>query len=135
MKRTGFVPKKHGFKFANNFQNHRFIGPIHLDLSGRCGGMSYAAMDFFCHGMPIPTQNTLPEEGSVLSTYISARQDKSLTNQLDLWIERLFNPFGWRTSEFFHWGLPSQSHGQVERLKSCIDLGKTAPLSLSETLS
>jgi uncharacterized protein YjbI with pentapeptide repeats len=130
MKRTSFDPAIHGFHFVNSFQNHRFIGPVHLDLSGRCGGMVYAAMDFYLNAMQIPAQNTLPAEGSVLSTYISARQDKSITNQLDLWIERVFNPFGWRTAEFFHWGLPSQLHGQVERLKSCIDIGKPAPLGL-----
>jgi uncharacterized protein YjbI with pentapeptide repeats len=130
MARTQFVPRLHGFHFVNTFANHRYIGPVHINLSGRCGGMVYAALDLFLTETPVPTQTTLPAEGSVLSTYISARQDNSISNQLDLWIERFFNPFGWRTSEFFHWGLPSQVHGQVERLKSCIDKGKPAPLGL-----
>jgi len=130
MSRTTFNPVNHGFSFANTFQNHRFVGPIQISMGGRCGGMVYAALDFYLSGLPIPNDPTLPPEGSTLSTYISERQDKSLTNTLDLWIERMFNPFGWRTSEFFHWGLPSQANGQFTRLKSSIDLNKPVPLGL-----
>lgn len=31
MKSTGFNPKKHGFHFNNTFENHRFIGPLHIE--------------------------------------------------------------------------------------------------------
>lgn len=128
--RTTFDPAVHGFHFANTFENHRFIGPVHISLGGRCGGMVYAALDFFLSGLPIPSDTTLPPEGSSLSTYISQRQDKSITNTLDLWIERFFNLGGARTAEFFHWGLPSQANGQFTRLKSSIDLNKPVPLGL-----
>jgi uncharacterized protein YjbI with pentapeptide repeats len=92
--------------------------------------MVYAALDFFLNGLPIPNDTTLPLEGSVLSTYISERQDKSIMNTVDLWAERMLNPFGWRTYEFFHWGLPPQANGQFTRLKSCIDINKSVPLGL-----
>lgn len=130
MPKTAFNPANHGFRFANNFQNHRFIGPIHISVGGRCGGMVYAALDYFLNALPIPPDTALPAEGSVLSTYISERQDKSITNTLDLWAERVVNPFGWRTAEFFHWGLPSQANGQFGRLKSCIDKKASVPLGL-----
>jgi uncharacterized protein YjbI with pentapeptide repeats len=129
-KRTPFIPATHGFHFANTFQNHRFIGPIDINIGGRCGGMVYAALDFYFSGLPIPADTSLPPEGSALSTYISKRQDDSINNTLDLWIERGVNPFGWRTAEFFHWGLPSQPNGQVGRLRSCVDIDKPVPLGL-----
>ena len=127
---TMFDPSIHGFHFDNTFQNHRFIGPIHISMGGRCGGMAYAALDFFLSGLPVPSDTTLPLEGAVLSTYISERQDKSINNTIDLWLERIPNPFGWRTWEFFHWGLPSQANGQFTRLKSCIDIHQPIPLGL-----
>ena len=128
--RTAFDPAIHGFRFSNRFQNHRFIGPIHINLDGRCGGMVYAALDFFLAEMQIPPDTTLPPEGSVLSTYISERQDNSIMATVDLWAERIFNPFGWRTAEFFHWGLPSQQDGQFTRIRASVDRQRPVPLGL-----
>jgi uncharacterized protein YjbI with pentapeptide repeats len=134
MPRTTFKPDVHGFKFYNSFINQRFVGPIQIVTKGRCGGMVYTALDFYFSHLPIPPDLTLPAEGSLLSTYISERQDNSLMNPLAQWAELFFNPFGWRTAEFFHWGLPSQTNppGHFSRLKACIDLNKPVPLGLFE---
>lgn len=99
MPRTDFRVEQHGFKFANNFENNRFVGPVHLQFGGRCGGMVYSALDYYFNRKPIPQQTNLPIEGSTLSTYISARQERSTLNSLDKWVELTVNPFGWRTSE------------------------------------
>lgn len=128
MKKTAFSPAKHGFKFANTFSNHRFIGPLHIETGGRCGGMVYTTLDHFYTGKPIPAQTTLPDEGSALSTYISARQEKSTLNTLDKWVELSFNPFGWRTREFWQWGL--QDNGRFEELTNQIDRGRPVPIGL-----
>jgi hypothetical protein len=60
--RTLFEPDVHGFHFANSFSttllpSWRF-GPVRtpeLALGGLCGGMSFAALDYYFAGWPIPT--------------------------------------------------------------------------------
>lgn len=130
MPQTDFQPKQHGFRFQNRFDNHRFLGPIHLNFGGRCGGMSYAALDYFFGRVPIPAQTSLPREGSVLSTYISGRQERSTLNQVDRWVELNVNPFGWRTREFFNWGIQETGGGRAEQLKAEIDGGRPCVLGL-----
>jgi uncharacterized protein YjbI with pentapeptide repeats len=130
MPRTDFHPKRHGFRFENRFDNHRFFGPIHLNFGGRCGGMAYAALDYFFSRVPIPTQTSLPTEGSVLSTYISGRQERATLNQVDRWVELNVNPFGWRTREFFNWGIQETGGGRAEQLKAEIDGGRPCVLGL-----
>ncbi|MBF6339712.1 hypothetical protein IU450_28035 [Nocardia abscessus] len=57
---TAFTADNNGFRFANGF-----VTPITVPgniikpptLSGLCGGMSYAALDYFNAGKPIPTEN------------------------------------------------------------------------------
>lgn len=130
MKKTDFNVAKHGFNFINSFNNYRYIGPLHLNFGGRCGGMVYTALDYFLAGIRIPQQNSLPVEGSVLGTYISARQEKSTLNSLDKWIELNFNPFGWRTRDFFNWGLQGFNGGRLEELRNEIDKNRPVPLGL-----
>jgi uncharacterized protein YjbI with pentapeptide repeats len=127
---TSFQPATHGFEFSNSFDNNRFFGPIHINFGGRCGGMSYAALDYFNADIPIPTQTSLPTEGSVLSTYISGRQERATLNQIDRWIELTVNPFGARTSEFFQWGLQETGGGRAQQLKQEIDRGRPCILGL-----
>lgn len=130
MPNTTFTAATNGFKFPNKFQPQIYIGPIDIGLNGLCGGMSYAALDYYFFGLPIPKETSLPEDGSVLEQYIYDRHLKALDNTIWLWAERWFNPFGWRTSEFFHWGLQASGGGQLEWLKKSIDAGKPCPLGL-----
>jgi len=51
MPRTEFIPSRHGFDFANQYTNYLALG---ITTHGRCGGMAYAALDYYCHNTPIP---------------------------------------------------------------------------------
>ena len=130
MPTTSFHPSTHGFHFVNSFDNNRFFGPIHVNFGGRCGGMSYAALDYFYTRIPIPPQTSRPTEGSVLSTFISGRQERATLNQLDRWVELGFNPFGARTNEFFQWGIQESGGGRAQQLKEEIDRGRPCILGL-----
>lgn len=105
---THFDATLHGFKFVNMFTTE----PVQdVRFGGLCGGMAYAALDYFYSGTPIPQQDTRPATGSALFNYIYNRQVTSITENLDKWAELGFNPFGWRTKEFFNWGLQASTAG------------------------
>lgn len=85
--RTGFVPQRHGFHFDNDFVNviATIPGFGQLTTSGRCGGMSYAALDHFHAGVEVPAQQaadfapgTVPPDHTPLADYIYHRQLDSL---------------------------------------------------------
>jgi hypothetical protein len=80
---TSFTPGKHGFHFANRFVNHLAdipgYGPI--VTRGRCGGMSFAALDYYFAGMDIPGETGasfpptgVPPDGHPLADFIYKRQ-------------------------------------------------------------
>lgn len=68
---TTLDPSKHCFRFSNNDIKWTY-GPF----SGKalCGGMCYAVMDYFHHGMSIPIDEEAPPEGTTLQAYILDRQ-------------------------------------------------------------
>lgn len=123
---TSFDPAKHGFRFHNDFQNS-FIGPpVNLTTGGLCGGMSYAALDYFNTPKAVPTQDYRPANSTTIQSYLYGRQVGSLVMNLDKWAEYSVNPFGSRTTEFFNWGL----NERFAELKSFIDRGIPVPLGL-----
>lgn len=87
-----FVPSVHGFRFANSF--HGSASPIPLgglDVRlgapshyGLCGGMSFAAADYFLAGRAIPRDDRPPAAGSSLFNSIRARQTESLGEKMKL---------------------------------------------------
>lgn len=87
-----FKPSIHGFAFVNSFRGSSL--PISLgglehklgapDRYGLCGGMSFAAADFFLAGRSIPTQDQPPVKGTKLYTYINKRQIDSLGENMAL---------------------------------------------------
>ena len=86
LQRTTFDPQQHGFRFANYFSfsldfDLPLVPPIDLGeiIFGLCGGMSFAALDYFHAGIPIPTMDTQPEPGTPLHSYLLRRQIGSLT--------------------------------------------------------
>lgn len=129
---TNFDPQRHGFKFRNDFQTAPLQLPGLQDLrwGGLCGGMVYAALDYFNRAATIPQQSFLPATGSPLFNHIYNRQINSLTSNADKWTELGFNPFGWRTTEFFNWGLQGWGGGRLQELRQEIDAGRPAPLGL-----
>jgi hypothetical protein len=126
--RTPFNPADHGFKFVNNFRNI-LVSELDITTGGLCGGMSYAALDYFFAGIPIPQQDYMPAEGLPLQSYLYDRQVTSLTGSADKWAEYSVNPGGARNREFFNWGLQAGS-GRLGELISYIDRGQPVPLGL-----
>ena len=79
---TGFNPLLHGFHFTNNFTNTVLSTPFgDITTSGRCGGMSFAALDYFYAHMTIPGHmdydfgpTQTPADGKPLPDYIYKRE-------------------------------------------------------------
>ncbi|PWH15323.1 MAG: hypothetical protein DDG60_05880 [Anaerolineae bacterium] len=77
---TGFMPARHGFRFVNAFPPYPHIqlltpfGRIRIGdaKNGLCGGMVFAALDFFYAGQPIP-EVVQPPAGDMLFEYIVKR--------------------------------------------------------------
>lgn len=88
----GFLPSVHGFRFANSF--HGSPSPIPLggldvrlgapEHYGLCGGMSFAAADFFLAGRAVPRDDREPRAGSTLFKYLRDRQTASLGPKMQL---------------------------------------------------
>lgn len=77
---TGFDPLVHGFRFNNAFPPHPHIqlptpfGRIRIGdaKNGLCGGMVFAALDYFHAGQPVP-ETRKPPSGDILFDYIVKR--------------------------------------------------------------
>ncbi|HEX6880343.1 MAG TPA: hypothetical protein VF135_08265, partial [Terriglobales bacterium] len=117
---TGFDPKIHGFRFRNDFVND-FVPVADVRTGGLCGGMSYAALDYYFSHMAVPIQDYRPANRTPLQSYMYNREVDSLTSNLDKWAEVGFNPGGARNGEFFNWGLQGTNGGRLEELRSFID--------------
>jgi FG-GAP-like repeat len=126
-KMTTFKPEVNGFKFVNSFLSQDILD---FRFDGLCGGMSYAALDYFLDHQTIPSQTFRPANGTVLHAFIKGRQSVSTEHNADKWIELLFNPFGARDSEFFRWGIQGFNGGRLEELRHKIDAGQPVPLGL-----
>ncbi len=84
---TSFTPVNHGFQFTNYFQYHfpikyplPFAGNLDLDriVFGLCGGMCFAALDFYLAGKTPPDYSQPDEIDKNLFTYLCDRQLDSL---------------------------------------------------------
>jgi hypothetical protein len=82
MNTTTFNPGRHGFHFSNNDIQWKWWGPI----SGYtlCGGMVYAALDYYLNKLGVPANQTAPPVGDTqgLNTYIYERQKSAHINTL-----------------------------------------------------
>ncbi|PLS09674.1 hypothetical protein [Neobacillus cucumis] len=142
---TGFLPSTSGFKFGNSFpqvpvKKIGFLGrqiPIGNASYGLCGGMIYAAIDYFEAKMPIPPITTAPSFGPLFE-YIVNRQIDSFHLPLGLMKYMvLMNPFlpDYETSDRYVGAAP---HGRAwrmmkeewPRIKKDLDHGKLSPLGL-----
>ncbi|MBX2952734.1 MAG: hypothetical protein KF870_09520 [Leadbetterella sp.] len=131
---TSFDINRHGFRFVNDFAVQPLDFPLNnLRFHGLCGGMVYAALDYFNTGMIIPNQNYRPATGTVLQRFISHRQGNSIWDNKDKWLEVIFNPGGIRNDEFFNWGLQRTNGGRVDELRQTLGNGKPTPLGLINT--
>ncbi len=126
---TNFDPTVHGFAFANTFKND-MIKELDVKTNGLCGGMVYAALDYYLAGKAIPRQDYRPAVQTRLHDYIYDRQVHSIADNIDKWIELGVNPLGARNSEFFKWGLQGQNGGRIQELRQKLDRGQPVPLGL-----
>lgn len=124
---TAFKPEIHGLKFVNTLEVE-VVNDVRM--SGFCGGMVYTALDYYKARKTVPSQSYAPANGTPLYTYMWGRQRSSVIDNIDKWTELFVNPFGWRTDEFFNWGLQGSGGGRLEELKKEIDKGSPVPLGL-----
>jgi len=135
MPTTTFDPAVHGFRFNNRFRNviATLPGVPKLRTSGRCGGMAYAALDYFSlhraapKFVPVPPAR-VPPDGHPLADYLLHRQLESFANDSAL--------------RFISWtvfpdeGLPFAkgvrhwTAAEIPELKSSIDRGVPVVIGL-----
>ena len=105
-----FNPEIHGYQFSNH-QIEWVFGPI----SGKmlCGGMIYAALDYFQAEIPIPQLKEVPAIGNPINRYIYKRQWTAHKNT---------------AYKFTKYWLKKDSHQEFEKLKLFLKLGKAIPV-------
>lgn len=86
-----FSPARYGFLFVNSFdllpRSLPSLGKINLNALttiGLCGGMCFAALDYFFAGNPIPRQYDTAEIPAELLNYLRKRQAQSVNLRV-LW--------------------------------------------------
>lgn len=128
---TKFSPVTDGFQFVNRFKYFKDFelppfGDINLGdfVVGLCGGMCFAALDYFHAGRKPSSRRTVPPKGSKLLDYLEERQFNSI-----------LPPEG--IGKVLHWTLRSDralgrlSAGrQLRMLRNRIDKGDPAVLAL-----
>jgi hypothetical protein len=79
---VAFDPATHGFAFPNAFVNVVLTLPngAQITTAGRCGGMAYAALDYFLPGQPVPRMHSdlwapgrVPPDSHWLAQYFTSR--------------------------------------------------------------
>lgn len=74
--RVNFNATEHGFAFSNSFVNALLQIPalgVDITTRGRCGGMAAAAMDYWHARLAVPSDGSLPQDGTVLADYVYSR--------------------------------------------------------------
>lgn len=129
---TNFDPAKHGFRFANSFVNNivTLPGGSTISTRGRCGGMAFAALDYYFANLPVPTNATLPPDGTLLADYIYKRLLDSFVQQNGLtfvsWTIAADHPT-WFSAGVTHW----TKVDQTANLRQAIGNGATGkPVAL-----
>jgi hypothetical protein len=127
----GFLPSANGFHFSNSWPHQPVVSiPVlgrHINLgdaaNGLCGGMAFAARDFFEAGLPVPRTATTPALHTPLYDYLVRRMFASF----DL-------PAG--VGRFFAWQLPTRDQlgatvrQEWPKIKSALEAGRLVALGL-----
>lgn len=75
-----FAPSTSGLHFSNSFTSVPLatidVGPVHVPIgdasNGLCGGMVFAARDYYDSGLPVPSDTTPPSSGPLFD-YMARR--------------------------------------------------------------
>ena len=139
MIKTTFTPGLNGFHFANRFVNNIVKLPIYGDITtlGRCGGMSYSALDCYLNGVTIPAfieqdfshTGGVPADGTPLSDFIFRRQiDSFLVPSAVKFVTWSVAPDG--ASLFLRGVTRWTKEDEFRKLRAAIDGGTPVPLGL-----
>lgn len=143
-RKLNFDPARHGFLFDNNFINQvaNVPGFGNYTTQGRCGGMAFAALDYYLSGVPVPQHTPglfgssgVPPDGHWLADYIYARLMSSFATLA--------------SAKFVHWTLASDhtttfggkgvtrwtKEDEFPRLRERIDAGQPVALGLVDATS
>ena len=127
-----FKPSKNGFHFPNFFASAPVV-TIHIPLLGNygigdsagglCGGMAFAAADYYNNSMLAPESADVPAPDTVLFNYLCERL-----------IDSFHLPLG--AMRFFEWMNFSDQYVtrltliEFEKIKTCLDHSLLVPLGL-----
>lgn len=127
---SGFDVASRGFAFINNFPDGYWqFGVIRIATLGLCGGMTYAALDYYWSGAPTPSTSATPSAvGDPLGAYINARQQQSVEQNLGGWMVQILNP---DDHALHYWS----THDEWNKLKGAIDAGSPVPIGLGTYLN
>jgi hypothetical protein len=115
-------------------------GNSDLQTYGLCGGMAFAALDYYTAGLAIPTAKVVPTRantaGTVMRNFLQRRQLDSLRDNLVtvlVWMTVLnYIPQWWSFKSGAPW-LLDRSKEEWNRLKNKINAGQPSPLGLIGT--
>jgi hypothetical protein len=142
----GFLPSRSGFRFSNSFARGplRFIGipgvlriPIGDASNGLCGGMAFAARDYFEAGRPPPPDAAPPKSGPLFDYLVDRLLDSfNLPFGPGRYLE-LMNPVLPDGEPILRW-LGMGPHGRAwrmlqqewPRIRGDLDAGRPSPLGL-----
>jgi hypothetical protein len=127
---SGFLPSRCGFRFDNNFPAQPLFRVPVTGLwignasRGLCGGMVFAACDYFARGWPPPDDHEPPRHGSPLFRYL---------------VRRLFDSFQlpWGPLRYYRWMASANNillrhtvQREWPRVRHELDAGRLAALGL-----
>ncbi|WP_290055934.1 hypothetical protein [Amycolatopsis solani] len=131
--RVSFDPKLDGFAFDNSFTNKVQIAGIPItETLGRCGGMAFAALDYWHHMVRIPVEPALPGDGIPLAEYIYDRLITSIVNNWPMFFHFM------RTPDHPTWlngiGVARATREeQYPKLKTLLEQGLPQPIGLVQS--
>lgn len=141
---TSFRPTQHGFPFDNHWDPNTPLVTIDLGIvqipigdasNGLCGGMVYAALDYFAAGLPVPQQRPDPAApGTPLYDYLVKRLIDSFDlPNLPARLLTIMNPAYPDTGSA---GNPLEGRAAIiikdawPQIRSCVDAGSPATICL-----
>jgi hypothetical protein len=118
-----FTPAKHGFHFRNrDIEWGVKVGiatpfgliPLHTVKAGKqlCGGMVYAALDFFTGGRNIPKSTRPPALGTPLNDYITERQAAAHVGTV--------HRFGFRWTPRGKYDMAQEADAEIGKLRAAV---------------
>lgn len=133
--RTAFDPRLHGFAFINSFPAYPHLrlwtpfGALRIGdaRNGLCGGMVFAALDYFYAGQPVPAVSQ-PPAGDALFGYLVRRLYDSFNFPLGVWAYvALMRP---SRAEGAHSRAWRTLQREWPRLRARLEAGAPCPLGL-----